>query len=58
MVLKFGVVIDLQGSRRMIHVAHMGDMRNMYRILVRKTNDHSEDLDVDGKLILERISGK
>jgi hypothetical protein len=45
-------------SRRMRwagHVARMGEMRNTYKILVRKPGGkiHSEDLGVDGKIILE-----
>jgi hypothetical protein len=38
----------------------MGDMRNTYKILVRKSEgeNHSEELDVDGKIILEWILGK
>jgi hypothetical protein len=38
----------------------MAEMRNVYRILVRKMKgrDHSEDLDVDRKIILEWILGK
>jgi hypothetical protein len=44
-------------SRRMKwagHVAHMGKMRNAYKILVGKPEDkkdHSEDLDVDVKIL-------
>jgi hypothetical protein len=33
----------------------MGEMRNAYKIFV---GDHSEDLVVDGKVILEWILGK
>jgi hypothetical protein len=42
------------------HVACMGGMRNAYRILVGKPKrrGHSEDLDVDGNIILEWIFGK
>jgi hypothetical protein len=38
----------------------MGEMRNAYTILVEnlKGRDHSEDLGVDGKIILEWILGK
>jgi hypothetical protein len=37
------------------HVARMGEMRNAYKVLVGKCEgrDHSEDLGVDGKIILE-----
>jgi len=36
------------------------DMRNAYRILVEslKRRDYSEDLDVDGKIILQWILSK
>jgi hypothetical protein len=41
--------------RRMIwmgNVAHMGDRRNVYKILVEKPEtDHLEDLDINGKII-------
>jgi hypothetical protein len=41
------------------HVACIGEMRNVHRILVRKPErDCSEDLSIDGKIILERILGK
>jgi len=32
----------------------MDDMRNVYKVLVRKLEgrDHSEDLDVDGRIIV------
>jgi hypothetical protein len=38
----------------------MGEMRNWYKILVGKPagKDHSEDLSVDGRIILELIFGK
>jgi hypothetical protein len=37
----------------------MHDMRNPYNILVRKRGGYnSEDLDMDGKIILEWILGK
>jgi len=43
------------------HVAHR-EMRNMYRILVRKPEwkgqDHLEDVVVNGKIILDWIVGK
>jgi hypothetical protein len=38
------------------HVARMGEKMNIYRILVgTPEGDHYEDLDVDGRIILERI---
>jgi hypothetical protein len=42
------------------HVARMGEMRNSYEIQSEnlKTRDHSEDVGVDGKIILEWILGK
>jgi hypothetical protein len=38
----------------------MGDIRNSYRILVGnlKERDHSEDIDVAGRIVLEWILGK
>jgi hypothetical protein len=38
----------------------MGEMRNAYKILVGKPEgkNHSEDLDVDGRTILEWMLGK
>jgi hypothetical protein len=46
--------------RRMGHVACMGEMRNACKILVGKPEgrDHSEDIVVDGRIILEWIVGK
>jgi hypothetical protein len=37
------------------HVECMGEMRNAYKILVRKPEwkNHLEDLDTDGKIILK-----
>jgi hypothetical protein len=42
------------------HVARMGEMRNAYKIWSEnlKARDHSEDLGIDGKIILECITGK
>jgi hypothetical protein len=50
-------------SRRMKwvgHVAYSGKMRNPQNILVRRPEgkNHSEDLGVNGKIILEWILGK
>jgi hypothetical protein len=50
-------------SRRVgwvVHVTRMGEMRNSYKILAAKPygRDHSEDLSVDGKIILEWTFGK
>jgi hypothetical protein len=38
-----------------VHVAHMGEIRNAYKILVGnlKGRDHSEDLGVEATIILE-----
>jgi hypothetical protein len=37
------------------HIARMEDIRNAYNILVGKSEgkNHSEDLGIDGKIILE-----
>jgi hypothetical protein len=42
------------------HVALIGETRNAYKISSEdlKRRDHSEDLDVDRKLILEWMLGK
>jgi hypothetical protein len=42
------------------HVAHMGKMRNAYKILLEilKGRDRSEDLGVDGMIILKWILGR
>jgi hypothetical protein len=42
------------------HTARMGAMRNIYNILIEKQNgrDHSEDLGVDVKIMLEWILEK
>jgi hypothetical protein len=42
------------------HVACMGKMRYVYKIWVRdvKGRDHSEDVDVNGRIILEWTTGK
>jgi hypothetical protein len=39
-------------------VAHVGEMRNAYKIFVGKGNGHSDDLGVDGKIILEWMLGE
>jgi hypothetical protein len=42
------------------HVARVGQMRNTFKILIGKPErgNYSEDLGVEGKIILERILGK
>jgi hypothetical protein len=42
------------------YVARVGEMRNAYKILVGNLNekDHSENLGVDGKIVLEWILRK
>jgi hypothetical protein len=42
------------------HVAHMGKMRNAYKILIVKPEwrDHSEDLGIDVMIILKLFLGK
>jgi hypothetical protein len=41
------------------NVARMGEMKNAYKILIRKSEgrDHAEDLGVVGRLIFDWISG-
>jgi hypothetical protein len=43
-----------------MHVTRVGEMRNAYRILVDRPEgrDHSEDLGVDVRMILNSILGK
>jgi hypothetical protein len=52
-------MIHVIRSRRMRwvgHAARMGEMRNTYSILIGKC--HSEDVVVDGRIILDCILGK
>jgi hypothetical protein len=53
-------VDHVTGMRWAGHVAHMRDMRNAYDILVviSEGKNHSEDIDLDGRIILECILGK
>jgi hypothetical protein len=54
-------IIRMTKSRKMRwagHVARMGEMRNEYRILIGKPEDHSEDLGEHRSIILKWISGK
>jgi hypothetical protein len=46
--------------RRAGHVAHIGQIRNAYKFLVRKSQgtDHLEDLGIDRRIIPEWILGK
>jgi len=50
-------VIKLRRIRRLGHVERMGEIRNVYKVLVRRTEgkSHLEDLAVDGQIILELI---
>jgi hypothetical protein len=61
--LMFSGQCIIMNARRMGwvgHIACMGKMRNVYKILVGKLEgrDHLEDLGTDGKIILELIAGK
>jgi hypothetical protein len=53
-------MIKLRRMKWTGHVTRMGEMRNAYSILVWNLNvkDHSEELGVDGRIILEFILGK
>jgi hypothetical protein len=53
-------VIKSRKIRWAVYAARIGGMRNAYNILVQKLQgkDNVEDLGVDGKIILEWISGK
>jgi hypothetical protein len=52
-------VIDTKRMRLAWHVASMGEMKNWYNILGNLAGiDNSEDLGVDGRIILEYILGK
>jgi hypothetical protein len=56
-------IIGMIESRRIrwaSHVALMGEMRNAYKILVGtpEGKGQSDELDVDGKIIVEWILGK
>jgi hypothetical protein len=52
-------VIKSRRMRRAEHIAHMGEMR-MYTFWSenQQERNHSEDLDIDGMIILECISWK
>jgi hypothetical protein len=56
-------IIRMRKSRRIIwagHVEHISEMRNNRTFLSEnlKVGDCLEDLDIEGKIILERILGK
>jgi hypothetical protein len=55
-------VIRSRGMRWPENIARMGEMRNEYSLFflleILKGRDHSEDLGIDGKIILEWILGK
>jgi hypothetical protein len=57
------IIIRMIKSRRTRwakHVARMGEMRNAYNIFLEnvKGKDHSEDIGLDERIILEWILGK
>jgi hypothetical protein len=45
-------MIQSRGIRQAGHIACMGNMKNAYKILVRKSEG------IDGRIILEWMSGK
>jgi hypothetical protein len=56
-------IIQMMKSERMRwvgHVAHMGEMRNAYKIWLEDLTGrgHLEDTDVDGRIVSEWILGK
>ena len=53
-------VIKLRRMRWVGHVAHMGERRGVYRVLLVKLEgkDHLEDSGIDGRIILRWIYGK
>jgi hypothetical protein len=54
------MVIKSKRMRWTGHVVRMGEMRMRTKFLTEnlKVRDHSEDLDIDGKIILQWILGK
>jgi len=53
-------VIKMRMTKRVGHVARMVQMRNAFKVFIEdlKGRGHSEDLGVDGKIMLELIIGK
>jgi hypothetical protein len=56
-------IIRVIKSRRMgwtVYVARIGELKNIYRIVIGnlRGRGHSEELEVDGEIILEWILGK
>jgi hypothetical protein len=53
-------VTKLRRMRCVGHTACRGEIRNAYKILVRKykTKKHLRDLGIDGRIILKRILNK
>jgi hypothetical protein len=53
-------MIRFKRTRWVGHVARIGEIRNTYAVFVGKlkTGVHSEDLGVDGRIILKWILGK
>jgi hypothetical protein len=52
-------IIESRRNRWAGHVASMGGMRYVYKILVRKLGkDYMEDLSIDGRIVLGWILGK
>jgi hypothetical protein len=53
-------IINLRRMRLAWHVAHIGKMKHVYKIWSENLNvgDYLEDLRLDGRIILNRISKK
>jgi hypothetical protein len=54
------IIIIIISARLAVHIARMGVMRDLYKLRLEnpKGRYHTEDLRVDGRIILEWILGK